>query len=165
MSETRKVIILRGLQGSGKSTWAKQWVNEDPEHRVRFNRDDIRNMLGKYWVPSRETLINDMYKSFLENAIFDRRYNVVIDNMNLDEKYINEIKEIVRQRNEMYDDCEEIPQYEVEVKDFFHIPLQVFFCIDRDAKKRKNPIGERVYQKHFFNKYKDKNSPMEVFLN
>lgn len=152
MSETRKVIILRGLQGSGKSTWAKQWVNEDPEHRVRFNRDDIRNMLGKYWVPSRETLINDMYKSFLESAIFDRRYNVVIDNMNLDEKYINEIKEIVRQRNEMYDDCEEIPQYEVEVKDFFHIPLQV--CIDRDA-QRENPIGERVIR-NTFNKYKDK---------
>ena len=46
--EIRKVLVLRGLQGSGKSTFAKQWVNEDPEHRVRFNRDDIRNMLGKY---------------------------------------------------------------------------------------------------------------------
>lgn len=133
MKEKRTILILRGLQGSGKSTWAKQWVNEDPEHRVRFNRDDIRNMLGKYWVPSRETLINDMYKSFLESAIFDRRYNVVIDNMNLDEKYINEIKETVRQRNEMYENCEDIPQYGIEVKDFFHIPLQI--CIDRDAQR------------------------------
>lgn len=151
----KKIIVLRGLQGSGKSTWAKQWVNEDPEHRIRFNRDDIRNMLGKYWVPSRETLINDIYKSFLESAIFDRHYNVVIDNMNLDEKYINEIKEIVRQRNEMYEDCEDIPQYEIEVKDFFHIPLQI--CIERDA-QRENPIGAEVIRRTY-NKYKNKIFP------
>ena len=43
-----KIILCRGIQGSGKSTWAKQWALEDPEHRVRFNNDDIRNMLGKY---------------------------------------------------------------------------------------------------------------------
>lgn len=155
MKETRTVLILRGLQGSGKSTFAKQWVNEDPEHRVRFNRDDIRNMLGKYWVPSRESLINDIFKKFLEGAIFDRCYDVVIDNMNLDEKYIEEIKETVRQRNEMYDDCEDIPHYNVEVKDFFHIPLQT--CIDRDA-QRENPIGEQVIR-NTYNKYKDKIIP------
>ena len=159
MKETRKVLILRGLQGSGKSTFAKQWVNEDPEHRIRFNRDDVRNMLGKYWVPSRENLINDMYKNFLESAIFDRRYNVVIDSMNLDERYIKEIEEIVRQRNEMYD-CEDLPQYEIEIKDFFHVPLQT--CIDRDA-QRENPIGEKVIR-NTFNKYKDKIVPWK-YLN
>ena len=139
--EIRKVLVLRGLQGSGKTTFAKQWVNENPEHRVRFNRDDIRNMLGKYWVPSREPLINDLYKQFLESAIFSRHYDVVIDNMNLDEKYVKEIEETVRQRNKMYEDCEDIPQYEIEVKDFFHIPLQV--CIERDA-QRETPIGAAV---------------------
>lgn len=45
----RKLIICRGIQGSGKSTWAKQWCHEDPENRIRFNNDDIRNMLGDYW--------------------------------------------------------------------------------------------------------------------
>lgn len=45
--------IIWGLPASGKSTWAKQWVLEDPEHRVRINQDDIRLMLGKYWVPKR----------------------------------------------------------------------------------------------------------------
>jgi predicted kinase len=43
--ETRQLIICRGIQGSGKSTWAKQWCHEDPENRIRFNNDDIRNML------------------------------------------------------------------------------------------------------------------------
>lgn len=31
---TRKLIICRGIQGSGKSTWAKQWCHEDPKHRA-----------------------------------------------------------------------------------------------------------------------------------
>ena len=44
----KTILILRGSQGSGKTTFAKEWVNKDPESRVRFNRDDIRNMLGKY---------------------------------------------------------------------------------------------------------------------
>lgn len=153
--EIRKVLVLRGLQGSGKSTFAKQWVNENPEHRVRFNRDDIRNMLGKYWVPSREPLINDLYKQFLESTIFSRHYDVVIDNINLDEKYVKEIEETVRQRNKMYEDCEDIPQYEIEVKDFFHIPLQV--CIERDA-QRENPIGAEVIRRTY-NKYKNKIIP------
>lgn len=64
-----KIILCRGIQGSGKTTWAKQWVLEDPEHRVRFNNDDIRNMLGKYWVPSREHLVSDIKKEFFEVCI------------------------------------------------------------------------------------------------
>lgn len=60
-----KIILCRGIQGSGKTTFAKQWVLEDPEHRVRFNNDDIRNMLGKYWVPSREDLVKNLKHTFL----------------------------------------------------------------------------------------------------
>ena len=37
-----KLIITRGLPASGKSTWAKQWVLEDTENRVRINQDDIK---------------------------------------------------------------------------------------------------------------------------
>ena len=153
--EIRKVLVLRGLQGSGKSTFAKQWVNEDPEHRVRFNRDDIRNMLGKYWVPSRETLINVIYNSFLTGAM-KKGYNIVIDNMNLDEKYLKDIQEDIDWFNNMTDDDYETKWcYEMEVKDFFHIPLQV--CIERDA-QRENPIGEKVIR-NTYNKYKHKILP------
>ena len=37
--------LTRGIPGSGKSTFAKQWVQEDPEGRVRINRDDLRGMM------------------------------------------------------------------------------------------------------------------------
>ena len=133
-----KIILCRGIQGSGKTTWAKQWVLEDPEHRVRFNNDDIRNMLGKYWVPSREPIITTMKNSFiLGAAIF--RMDVVIDNMNLNSKELDYWKDIARMFN-----------YDLEIKNFF-TPLQD--CIERDS-KRPNPVGEEVMRKTY-EKYKD----------
>lgn len=154
MMETRKILILRGLQGSGKSTFAKQWVNEDSEHRVRFNRDDIRNMLGKYWVPSREGLIDSMYWNLLEQATASG-YDIVIDNMNLNEKYIDEVNKFVEETNLWLGQSAADFIYKVEIKDFFHIPLQT--CIDRDA-QRENPIGEQVIR-NTYNKYKHKILP------
>ena len=93
-----KVIICQGLPASGKSTWAKKWVSEDSAHRVRFNRDDVRNMLGTYWVPSREDLINSIYDSFMNEAML-AGYDIVLDNMNLNEKTVSEIQEYVREFN------------------------------------------------------------------
>jgi predicted kinase len=49
-TRTKQLVLLRGLPGSGKSTFARAWVDEDPDFRVRVNRDDIRFALfGKYW--------------------------------------------------------------------------------------------------------------------
>lgn len=125
-----RIILCRGIQGSGKSTWAKQWVLEDPEHRVRFNNDDIRNMLGKYWVPSREYLVQDLKTTCFISAA-SSQYDIVIDNMNLNPREIEEWKRLASS----YD-------YELEFKDFF-IPLEV--CIERDS-KRENPIGKEVIE-------------------
>lgn len=58
--ESKTIYVCQGLQGSGKTTWAKQWAEEDSEHRIRINRDDIRNMLGKYWVPQREDFVTNI---------------------------------------------------------------------------------------------------------
>ena len=137
-----KIIICRGIPASGKSTWAKQWVLEDPEHRVRINQDDIRNMLGKYWVPSREELV-----SYINNAIITKavclNYDIIIDNTNLNPKNTLYIEDIILLCN---------AKYTIEYKDFFDVPLSV--CIERD-KKRTNPIGEEVIR-GFYNRYKDK---------
>ena len=150
----KTILILRGLQGSGKTTFAKEWVNKDPESRVRFNRDDIRNMFGKYWVPKRESLITDVYMDFLNRAMTSQ-YDIVMDNMNLDEKYIEEVKNEVEDFNEWIRNVEFFEPYEVEVKDFFTVPLAT--CIERDA-LRNNPVGENVIRTTY-NKYKDKILP------
>ena len=146
-----KIILCRGIQGSGKTTWAKQWVLEDPEHRVRFNNDDIRNMLGKYWVPSREGLVGDLKDLFLWKAM-SYRFDIVIDNMNLNPKeleYYNRVLDGWNNPEWVTPDVVK-PKYSLEFKDFF-IPLQE--CIERDS-KRPNPIGEEVIRKTY-ERYKD----------
>lgn len=144
-----KIIVLQGLPASGKSTWAKAWVSEDPENRVRFNRDDIRNMLGTYWVPSREPLINSIYDGFIKDAMF-KGYNIVIDNMNLNKSVLKEIEDEVTDFNEWISKSELDIRYEIEYKSFLEVPLKT--CIDRDS-KRENPIGETTIRR-IFNKYK-----------
>ena len=134
-----KLIITRGIPASGKSKWAKQWVLEDPEHRVRFNNDDIRNMLGKYWVPSREPMVAAMKDSFVEEAIL-LRLDMVVDNTNLNNKEI-----------EYWKNWANLHNYDLEYKDFFDTPLSV--CIERD-KTRDPQVSEKIIR-NFYNNYKD----------
>lgn len=151
-----KIILCRGIQGSGKSTWAKQWVLEDPEHRVRFNNDDIRNMLGKYWVTSREHLVSDIKDAFIRKSILSG-YDIVIDNMNLNPKEVEYYQKYIIVNNDTVEEFraagtlmpEDDILYELEFKDFF-IPLQE--CIERDS-KRENPIGAKIIT-DTYNKYK-----------
>ena len=134
--ETRVLVICRGIQGSGKTSFAKQWCHEDPEHRVRFNNDDVRNMLGDYWVPSRENVVTATYNTVLAYSM-EKGYNIVVDNMNLNPKTCAELEKMVKDFNENYTyDW----KYEVEYKDFW---TPVDECIRRDA-KREHPIGEKV---------------------
>lgn len=139
-----KIILCRGIPASGKSTWAKQWVLEDPEHRVRFNNDDIRNMLGKYWVPNREHIVKAIKDEFLRESMINN-YDIVIDNMNLNDRELWYYNDIIDEYNRYHK-----PAYEIEFKDFFDTSLQD--CIERDS-KRPNPIGEEVIRKTY-EKYK-----------
>lgn len=143
-SSTKKIILCRGIQGSGKSTWAKQWCHEDPEHRVRFNNDDIRNMLGDYWVPNREKLVTEAKANMITFAL-TKGYDVVVDNMNLNPKEDTWIRTL----------CENIEKdtgihVNIEYKDFW-TPVEE--CIRRDA-SRPNPIGEKVI-KETWRRYRD----------
>ena len=152
--EKKKLILTRGIQGSGKSTWARKWVEEDPEHRIRINNDDIRNMLGVYWVTSREGLVSDIKKRTAQYAMY-RNYDIVVDNMNLNPKEVKFWEDLVWAHNETVGNNSELKDkydsYEIEFKDFF-IPLEE--CIRRDA-MRSNPIGEKTIRdtwrryKHF----------------
>ena len=150
MEGVNKIILCRGIQGSGKSTWAKQWVAEDPEHRVRFNNDDIRNMLGPYWVPVREPIVFSLKRQFVLSSMFFG-YDIVIDNMNLNDREVNFFKDIVDKHNNPESVIPDMVQshYVLEFKDF-KTPLEE--CIERDA-KRPNPIGAGVITSTY-NRYK-----------
>ena len=136
MSEktVHKIIICQGIQGSGKSTWARNWVQEDPLHRVRWNNDDMRILMGQYWVPSREPLLSRIRALFL-NAAMDYGFNIVIDDMNLNPRTTEYYEVLVENYNNIHED-----KYTIEYR-LFNTPLNV--CIERDA-KRENPIGAKV---------------------
>lgn len=145
-----KIILTRGIQGSGKSTWAKKWIEEDPEHRVRWNNDDFRRMLGPYWTPEREHLVSESRSEFLSKAMLFG-YDIVIDNMNLNDWNWNDVQRKIDDFNRSVFGLKSKKRYTLEFKDFFDVSLAE--CIERDS-KRENPIGEKVITETY-NKYKD----------
>jgi predicted kinase len=83
---TEQVITLtRGIPGSGKTTFARAWVAEDPDWRVRINRDDIRKMIAdKFHGLSRhqEETVTLLQKAQARAAI-EAKLSVIIDDTNL----------------------------------------------------------------------------------
>lgn len=140
-----KIILTRGIQGSGKSSWATKFVAEDPVHRVRWNNDDARKMMGPYWVPEREnTKVLDIMKEAFIKRMMACGYDIVIDDMNLNPKTVDRINAIVNEQNKTLE-----TSYSTEFKDFF-IPVEE--CIRRDS-MRPNPIGATII-KQTWNRYR-----------
>jgi predicted kinase len=152
----KKLILTRGIQGSGKTTYAKKWVEESPTSRIRINNDDLRNMLGPYWVPEREDLVSNTKRSIAIDAI-QKGYDIIVDNMNLNPKEVKFWQDLVDSHNNYITDPNVIQsawvqwEYEIEFKDFFDVSLEE--CIRRDS-LRENPIGEEVIR-NTYNKYKN----------
>ena len=140
----KRIILTRGIPASGKSTWSKQEVLKDPEHSIRINRDDLRNMSGKYWVPAREKYILSCRNLLLNTAIYMNFNTIIIDDMNLNPRDIDYIIKAINIFNKVLKN-----PYKIEFKDFTNVPLNV--CIERDS-KRENPLGEKVIR-DIFNKY------------
>jgi predicted kinase len=136
-----KAIITKGLSGSGKTFWAKSFVEKNKDW-VRINRDDLRNMRGAYWIPKQEDLITDWELSLLDISV-KKGYNIVLDNTSLNPKVMNKLKKFFEER-----------KVELEIKDFTDVPLEV--CIKRDL-QRANSVGQEVIIKQY-NKYLKKDN-------
>jgi len=83
------IMVTVGLPGSGKSTWAMQWVSEDAANRVRVNRDDLRRMIVGYeGVLNRdlEDIVSRMEEAAVSAAV-KRGKDVVVDAMHLTARY------------------------------------------------------------------------------
>lgn len=97
-----KILILIGISGSGKSTFAKKLCQVDNSY-LRINRDDIRKTLVgdlKGYYERRDLNFIEKEISYFEEAmlssILKLSKNAVIDNTNLSLKYINRWKEFVK---------------------------------------------------------------------
>lgn len=92
--------IHRGVQGSGKSTEAIRWVNQDPLNRARVNRDDIRlSQFGSYELPQELEVAVTKVEHAIITALLAARKSVVVDNVNLKAKYVKEYLLIAEKAN------------------------------------------------------------------
>lgn len=147
----KELIICRGIPGSGKTTYAKEWAKCDSSNRIRLNLDDLRNMLGEYWVTKREPVVKAMLMAGLNEAAYcENPYHIIIDATNFNPRTIKEFEDWIQTFNNSFFSKENDVKYEIIYKDF-PTPLEV--CIERDS-KRERPIGEEVIR-NMYNKYKD----------
>ena len=98
-----KCIILQGIPNSGKSTWANKQYGF-----IILSCDNIRYIkFGKEYKfsPWNEKMVWDDFYDLIEIWVYIGR-NIIIDNTNLKQAYINQIM------------CRLTDNYEVEIKRF-----------------------------------------------
>lgn len=132
-----KLIVTRGVPASGKSTWAKAWVAEDPDRRARVNRDDIRFQLFEKYYGVDELAVSAVEKATVR-ALLDSGKEVVVDATNLRAKFAKEWYNFG------------VP---VEWQDF---SISFYEATKRDLERYlagERSVGEEVIRKSFFERY------------
>lgn len=125
----RTIKILKGLPASGKSTYAKSLVEENPDKYKRVNRDSLRLMFNQ----EKDNKFEKFLLRVRDNIILEcisNGYDVIVDDLNLSPKHEARIKSLVGKKAE------------VEVVDFFlSVPLETL--IERNA-SREDKVPEKV---------------------
>lgn len=124
-----KVIICKGLPGSGKSTWAKKLIDDHPGQYKRINKDDLRAMLdnGKF-SKHNENFVLEVRNQILLMALQQGKH-VIVDDTNLHPKHETKIRELVK------------GIATVSIQDFTDVSVEI--CIKRDL-NRFASVGEKV---------------------
>lgn len=121
--------ITRGLPASGKSTWARQWVAEDPAHRAEVNRDHLRLMMHGGFVNAETQITAARDGAVL--ALLQRGTSVVVSDTCLPQRHARGLAQLALKAGA-----------EVEIVDLANVPLEV--CIERDAAREAKVGEERI---------------------
>jgi predicted kinase len=135
MTDKPELVITRGLPASGKSTFAKQWVNRDREHRARVNRDDLRRMVddGVFIKGVTEQRIQAVRNSAV-HGLLKRGVSVIVDDTNLPNRVCRDLVQIAWS-------C----RADWRIEDFTTVPLAT--CIARnEVRKDKDPVPRHVLE-------------------
>ncbi len=126
-----KIILTKGLPASGKTTWAKEFVKNNPDF-VNVCKDDIRNMLGPNIKENQVLEIRDStIKMYLS-----RNKSVVVSDTNLNPIHIATAQALADEF-----------RAELEVNDSF-LSVSMFECIKRDS-TRPNKVGAGVIRQMY----------------
>lgn len=130
-----KVILTKGLPGSGKSTWAKQQLDKFPGRYKRVNKDDLRLMLDdSKWSSSNEKFVLRIRDEIILNSLLDGKH-IIVDDTNLSDKHERRIKQLIK---------ENLIPAQVIIQDFTDVPVKR--CIENDL-KRDRSVGKDVIMK------------------
>lgn len=131
------LILTRGLPASGKTTWAENWIRENPEARRLVCRDDIRpavGITGGIGDSGQEALVTQIQLSLLR-AHLRNGHDVVVADTNLRRKRAKDLVVFAKTV---------APDVNVEVQDF-DVPLEELLA--RDAERiadGRRGVGEKV---------------------
>lgn len=130
------LTFLRGIPASGKSTYAQQWIMEDPDNRVRINRDEIRAALtGSKANHTREKEVTQLEMQLTERALRAGK-DVLSDNTNINTKFLPKTIKMAKALGA-----------EIHHKDF---PITVEEAIRRNS-KREHQVPEAVIHRMYSN--------------
>ena len=142
----KTIVILKGLPASGKSTYAKELVQNNPGKYKRINRDLLRQMFDNDHLSNGNEKFIRKVRDQLIVAALENGKHVIVDDTNLaaiNEKKIRDIAKEYRASTGQ--------EISVRIKSF---DVDVEECIRRDALRAK-PVGraviEKMYREHFLN--------------
>lgn len=133
-----KVWMLYGLPASGKSTWAKEQLAENPTRMKMVSKDRLRELLdnGK-WSKQNEKFVLQVRDAIVKEALTSG-FDIIVDDTNLASIHKNRLQQL----------CDSL-KCKLEVVDFTHVSVEE--CIQRDS-KRPNYVGEKVIR-DMYNQY------------
>lgn len=124
-----KVIMLKGLPASGKTTWAKEIIDKNPNSYKRINKDELRAMLdNSHHSNDAEKFILKVRDALILMALEEGKH-VIVDDTNLAPKHEERIRQLIKGKAIL------------EIKDFTDVDLNT--CIKRDLKRHAS-VGEGV---------------------
>lgn len=137
----KKIIILKGLPASGKSSWAIDKIKKhDTGTYKRINKDLLREMLdNSIWSKGNEKFVVEI-RDYIILKSLDEGKHVIVDDTNLNDIHLKHIKELVNNRTDV----------KIE-ENFFDVSLNE--CIERDSKRcSKKKVGKKII-KDMYRKY------------
>ena len=140
-----KLILTRGLPASGKSTWAKNYIQKNIK-TANLCKDDLRLQMADTKNRENQVLQN---RDLLTENYLSKNYSVIWSDTNLNPIHIACATEIAAKYGA-----------ELVIKDFTHVSLAE--CIKRDL-LRFNSVGQQVIYQMYYD-YLEQRQPAPIAI-